>query len=616
MTAHLHGDQGCLNRQWSQSLFEGLIHGGVRDLVLSPGSRSTPLVLGALNCPELRLRPILDERSAAFYALGLAAATQRPVALLCTSGSAPAHWFPAVMEAFESAVPLLLLTADRPPELRAWGANQTVDQQRLFGRFVIEFHDPGPARVGTEARRAIRALGVRAAWVSRGPRPGPVHLNLPFREPLVPKGPCPPEPWEPHPDQPIADRPRPPGGPVENAPQAPGETIRIQAPWFFDNVVLEPDQIAAIRSLLTGPGVICCGPMRIGQSAMQAIWDCARLLGAPVLTDPLCGLRFTPRACNRVARYDSLLRNPATAQRLRPRWVLKIGRTPVSKTLQNWLRGVPSLLVDPSEHWFDPDHDVRIRLGAHPETLLNILTRLTAEDHTNDSAGQGWLADWAQAEQTVDALARDFLATSRWFEGQLITHLLARIPPGEGLFCANSLPIRQLDCWSGQRDTPLACFGHRGASGIDGQLSTFAGLNAGGSETGGGVIGLLGDLSFMHDVGGLTLLDAVKRPCIVLNNGGGRIFDYLPQHGLPDFERLWRTPSRVTLAPLAQAFALPHRVVEDAPGFSQALDECLALGPAGGASGLIEVRIDAERSLKLHRAFWHGMSESTPFHVQ
>ncbi len=179
-------DPAALGVRWCLTLLDGLVAGGMRHLVLSPGSRSTPVVLAAQRRPELSLTPILDERSAAFYALGLARASGRPVGLLATSGSAPAHWYPAVIEAEASGVPLVLISADRPPELRAWGANQTVDQTRIFGTHVREFHDPGPPVDLPAAFKALRRLGLRTATVSRGVSPGPVHINLPLREPLVP----------------------------------------------------------------------------------------------------------------------------------------------------------------------------------------------------------------------------------------------------------------------------------------------------------------------------------------------------------------------------------------------------------------------------------------------
>ncbi|RKT44613.1 2-succinyl-5-enolpyruvyl-6-hydroxy-3-cyclohexene-1-carboxylic-acid synthase [Thiocapsa rosea] len=584
-------DQGCRNLRWALALFDGLVRGGVRRVVLSPGSRSTPLVLAAQRQPSIELTPILDERSAAFFALGLAQASARPVALVCTSGSALAHWFPAVIESSESGVPLILLSADRPPELRGWGANQTIDQTRLFGGFTREYHDPGPAEEGTAALKAIRALGLRAALVSRGPRPGPVHLNLPFREPLVPGPSCTAEPL----------------GSFESAATGPhdGPEARSSASdqvRCFDT----PQWPQGLTTLRGGRGIICCGPMTPSDAAAEAIFACAERLDAPVLADPLSGLRFRPAPTARITRYDSLLRNPEAAAALRPDWVIRFGGTPVSKTLSGWLEDIPSILVDASERWSDPTHDVIVRIAADPTAFCRLLqTRIDRDAHGL------WIRRWTDAEQTLDRLAHAFLEHSPWCEGHLIAGLLEGLPAGDGLFCANSLPIRQLDTWSGQSETPLRVFGHRGASGIDGQSSTLAGLNAGRTEPTRGVTGLLGDLSFIHDLSGLLLMERLDRPCIVLNNGGGRIFDFLPQRGLAGFEPLWRTPQRVQPDALARAFGLAHRSVDDAAGFAQAWAEAIDAGMRGEPAGLIEVRLDADLSLRTHRAFWNGVREQS-----
>lgn len=584
-------DQGCRNLRWALALFDGLVRGGVRRVVLSPGSRSTPLVMAAQRQPLVELTPVLDERSAAFFALGLAQTSARPVALLCTSGSALAHWFPAVIEASESGVPLILLSADRPPELRGWGANQTIDQTRLFGGFTREYHDPGPAEEGPAALKAIRALGLRAALVSRGPRPGPVHLNLPFREPLVPGLSCTAEPLGPL------------GGP-ESGPHDEPEAVAsaMDQVHSFDT----PHWPRELTKLLGGRGVICCGPMRPSDASAEAIFACAERLDAPVLADPLSGLRFRTAPAARITRYDSLLRNPAAAATLRPDWVIRFGGTPVSKMLSGWLAGVPAILVDPGERWTDPTHDVVARITAGPIAFHRLLTT-----RIDRNAHGLWIERWAAAEQTLDRLARAFLEQSPWCEGHLIAHLLECLPAGDGLFCANSLPIRQLDTWSGQSEKPLRVFGHRGASGIDGQSSTLAGLNAGRAEPTQGVTGLLGDLSFIHDLSGLLLMERLDRPCIVLNNGGGRIFDALPQCGLAGFEPLWRTPQRVLPDALARAFGLAHRSVDDASGFAQARAEAIDAGMRGEPAGLIEVHLDAELSLRTHRAFWNGVREQS-----
>jgi 2-succinyl-5-enolpyruvyl-6-hydroxy-3-cyclohexene-1-carboxylate synthase len=542
------------------------------------------MVLAAQRRPGLQLTPILDERSAACYALGLARASGAPVGLLATSGSAPAHWHPAVIEASESGVPLILLSADRPPELRDWGANQTIDQTRLFGRHVRAFHDPGAPVDSPPVLKSLTALGIRAAAVSCGANPGPVHINLPLREPLVP-GQVP---------VPGADPGGGHGGAVPNTAARQGSSPIGMGPLPL------PD---ALKRRLGGRGLIYCGPDAPRPGFPAALWRCAAALGVPVLADPLSEIRFGPAAVagapsTRIARYKCIARNPRAAEALRPDWVLRFGRPPVSRTVLEWLEGVPILLVDPGQRWGDPGHALAqprsLHLAADPASLCEVL----AVDLLGP-ADRGWLDRWQSAEGRVEELARSYLAESPWCEAQVIRDLVASLPAGDGLLCANSLPIRQLETWSGARDAPLRLFGNRGASGIDGQLSTLAGLNAAGVPT----TGLLGDLSFLHDLSGLMLADRLDRPCIVLNNGGGRIFDYLPQSGLPDFERLWRTPRPLDLGALARPFGLRHRRVADASSWSEALGEELGRCLAGEPGGLIEVAVDAPRSQEVHLGF-------------
>lgn len=568
-------DQGCINLRWAEALLAGLGAGGLRLLVLSPGSRSTPMVLAAQRHTGMDLIPILDERSAGFFALGAARASGRPVALLATSGSAPAHWYPAVIEASETGVPLLLLSADRPPALRGFGANQTIDQTRLFGTFTREAHDPGLPRAEAAALEAVASLGRRCAAVAAGPRPGPVQINLPFAEPLVPAGGC---------DEGLpaavtasaADLGWPPG------PAATGTAAPLLLP--------------------PGRGLLVCGPGLFPAGFAGALEAAVRRLALPVLADPLSGLRFGPAADAVLTQYDALLRNAAAAARLRPDWVLRFGGAPVSKVLGSWLTGVPALLVDPAGGWRDPSHDVRQRLVADPAAVCTALHSDAAPDHD-------WAEAWRRIDARVRALADAHRAESPWCEAHLIHSLLARIPAGEALLCANSLPIRQLDTWSGTRSASLVLHGNRGASGIDGQLSTLAGL----SQAGPPCWGLLGDLSAVHDLSGWLLSkDRLRRPVMVINNGGGRIFDYLPQQGLPGFERLWRTPVAPSLDTLAGTFGMTHRRVSDADSLDQALrsaTKAMAHGPQ-----LLEIRIAADRSRASHLALWDKVAQASDLH--
>ena len=605
---------GCLNLRWSLALLQGMVAGGLEHLVLSPGARSTPLLIAAQRLEatgRLQLSPILDERSAGFFALGLARARLRPVALLATSGSAPAHWYPAVIEASESGLPLLLLSADRPPRLRAWGANQTVDQTRLFGAFVREFHDPGLPQPSTSALDAQWALGQRAARVSIGRRPGPVHLNLPFDEPLVPEPGC---------AAAIAD---------SSALQAGGRARPGLA--RLGRLGAEALQVQ-LSTWPSGRGLIVCGPGAEPKTPISdersprlatALRRCAKALALPILVDPLSGLRAgalserdaepgkgapSPADETRISRYDSFLRNPSLARRLRPDWVLRIGRVPVSKVLGQWLDGVPAVLVGEAGLWCDPTQDALLQLELPAAAVCDAL-----REQRLVQPSPNWLASWQAAERCSASLLGSGLAPKKavadedagasrpWTEADLIQALAEVIPAGEALFCANSMPIRQLDTWWPTGGGEVALLGQRGASGIDGYLSTLAGLTQAGLPC----WGLVGDLSFCHDLSGLLLASRFERPLLVINNGGGHIFDYLPQRGLPDYRRLWQTPQSIEIAALAALAGLRHWRVAEAKGLQLALAEA-RLGP-----GLIEAVIDPDLSRQAHLAVWEQMRTAT-----
>ncbi|NBC46558.1 MAG: 2-succinyl-5-enolpyruvyl-6-hydroxy-3-cyclohexene-1-carboxylic-acid synthase [Gammaproteobacteria bacterium] len=647
-------DLGCCNLRWSLALLEGMVSAGISQLVLSPGARSTPLVIAAQRLEQagrLVLTPVLDERSAGFFALGLARASLQPVALLATSGSAPAHWYPAVIEASESGLPLLLLSADRPPRLHGWGANQTIDQTRLFGAFVREFHDPGPPQScpsrsaasqheavqsdgpgpsqsqAAAALKAQRALGRRAAEVSQGRHAGPVHINLPFDEPLVPGPDCDATVVIPE-HAPPSSRPEP--TVLSTSPRtlaSPPQTAFNQgsiAPRLEPTSDIEARPAAlSVRAKLSswpkGRGLIVCGPgaeqrtpvsakadrLPLQQALAPALWRCADALALPVLVDPLSGLRTGPGSDARVSAYDAILRNSSAAQALRPDWVLRIGQAPVSKVLGRWLEGVPAILADPAGRWSDPGHDALSRLELPAAAVCEALVaqQLVAAD-------QEWLECWRSAEQRawglvaaeLDAASEDGPAgLAPLTEGQVVQVLRRLIPTGEALFCGNSMPIRQLDTWWRGGDAQVALLGNRGASGIDGYLSTLAGLSAAGLHC----WGLTGDLSFCHDLSGLLLAARLDRPLLVLNNGGGHIFDYLPQNGLPDFERLWQTPQRVSIGAVAAFAGLQHRQVGDVIGLEQALAD-LGLGPA-----VIEVWVDPEISRRTHLGLWERLARTS-----
>ena len=510
----------------------------------------------------------LDERGAAFLALGQARADAAPTALIATSGSAPTHWYPALVEASLSRLPLILLSADRPPELQDWGANQTLEQQRLFGVHVRAFHQAGPAEDSEPALRGIRQLGIKAVEQATWPRPGPVHINLPFREPLVPVA----------------------AG--AQWPEGVGESFPLAKPLQLP----DPRQLDRLAARLGGRnGLIVCGPGPCPDGFGAALSELARRLAAPIFADPLSGLRFGPWDKDLLlTRYDAFLRRSTARESREPEWILRFGAPPVSKTLLEYLgaREAFQALVAPDGGWPDPLHRTGMLLRANPLLLCRGLTQRVE---------RGATADWPAAFQSYEAAVTPELdqerAADRPFEGLIVPELIEALPDGAILFSGNSLPIRQIDSWSGGGDRPLHILCNRGASGIDGNVATLLGLA---SAAPGPVVGLLGDLALLHDLNSLAAARDLRAVIIVLNNGGGGIFGQLPQARLAGFEHYWLTPQGLDLGKAADLFGLGYRRVERQSGFLPALEQSLE---ASGVS-LIEVPIDRNYSLQRHRAYW------------
>lgn len=574
-------DTGLLNLRWAQALADGLAAAGVRDLVLSPGARSTPLALAFLRQPTIRCHVILDERSAAFFALGLARAHGRPPALLCTSGSAPANWFPAVIEAGADGVPLVLLSADRPPEVQGWGANQTVDQTRLFGSHVRAFHAPG-APFADFPPAFLHRLAARAVAESRAPLAGPVHINLAFREPLLPA-----------------------------APPAEWPAASTIAALCAEPPLAPPDAraIERIVAALSGRrGVIVCGggidsapfggtDAAAAAAAPRAFADAVTALAArldcPILAEPLSGLRFGSHAHDRLCvRYEAFLRHPDFLGGDGPEWVLRFGAFPLARAVQNWLAAhaaAEQIVVAAPGRWSDPQHAATTTLHADPAVACAAL--LAGAPAPGPAA---WPAAFLHAEAAAATVAAPYL-TRENFEGALIAALIERLPAGHRLFCGNSMAIRDLDAFSGSGEKPLAIYGNRGASGIDGNLSTALGIAAAAP-----CVALLGDLTALHDLTALASAHGRDIVCVVLNNGGGGIFDYLPQAALPEFEQAWLTPQRIDFGAAARSFGVAYAHAATLAGFGQALAAALERG----RPTLLEVAIDRRASVAQHRAYW------------
>ena len=549
-----------------------LVACGLEDVCLCPGSRSAPLALMFARHPRVKVWTHLDERSCAYFALGMAKArADKPVAILSTSGTAAVNFAPAVVEAFHACVPLLVLTADRPPELREVGANQTIDQVRLYGSAAKWFVDLPLPEASEEALRYVRMVASRAVEAARQAPRGPVHLNLPFREPLIP-GRYEPQVFDTDPAARLTST-------------ASGSTLR--------DVGSTRDELARRQR-----GVIVCGPgAEVDPRAVTALAD---RLGWPLLADPLsdvrCGLHHGP---NIIGAYDSFLRVPALAEALAPDLILRFGDPPTSKPLATYLqrhRDVRQLLVAPPGRWPDPDLTADEILHCEPTDLCeDVAVGLEARP-----AG-GWLTLWREAEsRTLKVMRRELDSDEGASEPSSILDLSETLPAGCTVFAGNSMPVRDLDTFFPAGRAAVRFLANRGASGIDGVLSTALGAAA---VSDGRVVCVVGDLSFYHDMNGLLAARrfGVKATIVLVNNDGGGIFSFLPQHEDPNhFEELFGTPHGLEFRPVAELYGLGFQRVTTRADYRAAL---LASFEAPGVS-VIEVKTDREENLRLHQRIW------------
>jgi 2-succinyl-5-enolpyruvyl-6-hydroxy-3-cyclohexene-1-carboxylate synthase len=595
-------------RRFALTLVDELARAGVTDACLAPGSRSAPLALALAEHPGIRVHVHLDERSAGFFALGAAKRSGRAVVVLCTSGTAAANLHPAVLEADLARTPLLVLTADRPPELRGTGANQATDQLKLYGSAVRWFCEVGVPADDPGAGRYWRSLASRAWAEATGPPAGPVHLNLAFADPLVPLDPPDTEEGRRLARAPSTSE----GGPRSTGEPATGGWPRLGgepaagraggAPWTAAPAGVRsaaPGDVAGLaEAVRANPnGLLVAGwGADLDPAAVDAF---AAASGWPVLADPLSGARRGPAA---ISTYDGLVRAPRFAAAHRPGLVVRVGGAPTSKALTRWLdETVPQVLVDPSGGWSDPARAATLRLTADPSDLL----AATAGLLTALSTAGPWLQEWLEA----DRLAREAIdgLLDEWaepFEGRVARDLVGWVPGGGTLVVGSSMPVRDVDAFARPREG-LRFVANRGLSGIDGFVATALGVAAAGDEP---VAALCGDLTLLHDAS--SLLGAAGRPrgavLVVVDNDGGGIFSFLPQAQLPGalFEPLFGTPHGLDLTALAAAARVPSRVVEKAADLVPALDAALA----GGGTQLVVVRSDRAANLARHRALTEAVA--------
>lgn len=552
---------------------------GVKHAFVAPGSRSTPMALALVAEPRIRTQVFLDERGAAFAALGSALVSGTPAVALCTSGTAATHFHAAVVEAHLSSVPLIVCTADRPPELRDVGAPQTIDQTALYGSSVRWFHDPGVASF--DVAHTWRGLANHVVARTTGPVPGPVHLNLPFREPLV--------------------------GRARNV----APTRQHDGPWsghLHAKALLTDWEVDDLAHRLVGRrGVIVAGDPGCGYAITAyaaAATVLASVLDWPLLSCPRSGTRV--EGGNIVSHFDGIVRSELSTGPLKPEVVLRLGAPPASKVLGQWLKstGAEQLIVHSPGTFHDPDHLVDVHIEADVANTVDRLSlaasRLRAERGEEHLAPTDWAANWQAAERAAEAAIASVLAS----HGPLSDpHVAREIAAASRIVVASSsMPIRDIE-WYAPTADGLLVYANRGANGIDGVIATGIGVA---TELGAATV-YLGDVAFLHDVSSLALLAArgLDVRVVVTNNDGGAIFSYLPQaSALPSatFETLFGTPHGIDIAAVASSFGL---TTERPTNLEQLRDALRRTGPS-----VIVVDSDRAANHALHGALNSAIVEA------
>jgi 2-succinyl-5-enolpyruvyl-6-hydroxy-3-cyclohexene-1-carboxylate synthase len=570
------------NTALASALAEELERSGVRHACISPGSRSAPLALGLWRQPGIDCWVHVDERCAGFFALGIAAQTGKPVAVLTTSGTAGANLHPAVAEASEARSPLVVITADRPPELRGRGAGQTIDQIGLFGSAVRWFCEVGVQPASDDGLLHYRSVATRAVAESLRPPQGPVHLNIPLTEPLAP-------------DEVSGDVPAAAG--LAREGRIDGTALTRVA---LGTSVPSADFLAEFAELLTSceRGVILAG-RRYDHGLAEAVTAVAGVCGYPILAEPTSQLRAGEHELdNVIAHYDPIFR--ALPARLEPELVIRVGDMVTSKAVRTWLtqqRACRQVLIDPDGAWNEPTASADVIARADPKLLFESFAQ-----ELEWRRDRSWLEEWRQADAAASRAIDEFLRGlgDEPFEPRVHRRLGTLLPALSTVFVASSMPVRELESFLPTIDRPVRFLSNRGANGIDGLVSSGLGAAA---VAPGRTFLLLGDLALYHDMNGLLAYGraGMEATIVVLNNGGGGIFDFLPiARHREGYEDLFGTPTGLDLAKVAALYGIPHRLVTSQGALDAALE-----GP-----GMAEIRLDRARNVELHRALFAHLEQA------
>lgn len=571
--------------RYTANFIDELAANGLRDVVISPGSRSTPLAVLCAEHEQIKDWIVVDERSAAYFALGIAQATKRPVALVCTSGTAAANYFPAVVEAYYARVPLIVLTADRPHELRDIGASQTINQVGMYGDFVKQFFEMAPPSKQETMLSYVRNRALRTVKVARTDKPGPVHVNFPFREPLMPD-------------------------------------LSLDNLWASTKGSFSPQLFAGKKELVESElkelsqlifhhpkGLLVCGP-QMDEELRISLLKLSEGLDLPVLADPLSQLR-TGKEVNEniIATYDSLFRSEQIREKLKPDYIIRFGAMPISKHYSFFMSehsDIPQYVVENNDSVREPmNHESHYILADGARLCKDLLK-------TVPSSLSKQRAAWSEKWQEMDKIAHEELRSahhSELTEGIAVREVITQLADDSHLFVANSMPVRDVDTFLMPLKKRIHLYANRGVSGIDGTLSSALGVAATGAQ----VTLIIGDLSFYHDLNSLLLAKRYNLPItiVLINNNGGGIFSFLPQSKEEKhFEHLFGTPLDIDFKHAIAMYGGRYNLVREIDELTPLLQD----NKQSNRFSVIEVQTERHENVLWHRRIWESISQRLEQH--
>ena len=588
-------DNSSLTTVWSRAFFDELARLGVRNIALAPGSRSTPLVMACARDDRFKMWTHLDERSAGFFALGVGKYSRLPCAVITTSGTAAANLLPAVVEAHQSGTPLLLLTADRPALLRGTDSNQTINQVNLYGTYVKQYFETGEP-VWRDLER-IRNIACRAFWETQNPYSGPVHVNLAFEKPL--------EPQEPEVGFSKVQEPLSLLGQVGRSKGRPLVNISpTEVSISYTETLKIKDMVAGSERGL----IIAGGGLKNGGLAKE-LNNFSKKTGFPIIADPLSGVRFDPNGEGlKINRSHLICGHSELRHLLRPDLIVRLGSAPVSETVSGFVeacRDVSQLVISGGNNWDDHLGVSSHYVAVEEESLIRELNDLLKEERVVP----GWKEEWQKFDKVIEGVLD--ANSERFFEGNIIRLIGEMVPPKTSLFVSNSMPVRDLDVFGPDRQDSLTVYGNRGASGIDGIVSSVAGIAGAGmsrvsdqtfseEECDSSVVAILGDIAFCHDMNGLLTMAKYELNVllVVINNDGGGIFHKLPiREYEPEFTSYFTTPHGLEFEAAAELYGIPYRKAADLHQLAEVFSGfIMEKGPK-----IIEIQVDRDQNWHCHR---------------